>query len=113
MQDQPSDIEILLAETGEYIETKTELWKLKGVDSFSDLSSSIVSTLCIILIGIFFIFIISIGFSLLIGEWLGKYYYGFFIVGGLYGIAGLICYAFRNRWFKEPVSNLIIKKLLK
>jgi hypothetical protein len=50
---------------------------------------------------------------LLIGSWIGKSFYGFFIIGGVYAIIGLIFYAFRNQWLKEPFSNMLIRKILK
>jgi O-antigen/teichoic acid export membrane protein len=61
----------------------------------------------------FVIIIFSIGFSLLIGDWIGKSYYGFFVVGGVYTIIGLIIYARRGQWLKEPFSNMLIRKILK
>jgi hypothetical protein len=43
---------------------------------------------------------------------LGKMFYGFFIVAGFYLLLGLLFYSMRNRWFKEPISNMIIQKIL-
>jgi hypothetical protein len=113
MQDEPSDIEELFSHTREFVESKAELWKLKTVDSLSDIVSTLASRLGIILILSIFLFIISTGAALLIGEWLGKNFYGFFIIGSLYGIAGIICYINRNRWMKTSVCNMIIRELLK
>jgi hypothetical protein len=53
------------------------------------------------------------GFALLIGYWLGNSFYGFFIIGGFYAIIGLIFYARRGVWLKEPFSNMLIRKILK
>jgi hypothetical protein len=113
MQDEQSDIEVLFAHTREFVESKAELWKLKAIDSLSDIVSTIASRLGIILILSIFIFIISIGAALLIGEWLGKNFYGFFIIGFLYGIVGIICYVNRDHWMKTSVCNLIIREMLK
>lgn len=107
------EIEILISDAGEYVETKAALWKLRGVDAAADLISTSVTRLSIILIVTLFILILSIAIALLIGEWMGRYFYGFFIMAGFYGIAALICYANRNSWLKEPVGNTIIRKLLK
>lgn len=113
MEDSKYDIDILLSDAGDYIETRASLWKLKTVDTLSDSVSEIASGLGIISIVGLFVLIMSIGIALLIGDWLGKNFYGFFIIGGLYGIAGLVCYAFRDRWLKEPVGNMLVRKLLK
>ena len=113
MEEQQVDIDNLLSDAGDYIETRTTLWKLKAIESLSDVSGELVSGMGMIVISSFVIIIFSIGFSLLIGDWVGKSYYGFFIVGGINTIIGLILYARRGQWLKEPFSNMLIKKILK
>ena len=113
MQDQKYDIDILLSDTGDYLENKALLWKLKTVDTLSDSVSDLASGLGIISIVAMVSFIFSMGLALLIGDWLGKDFYGFFIIGGLYAIIGLVCYARRDKWLKEPVGNMLVRKLLK
>ena len=113
MEEQPTDIDILLTDAGDFIETRTTLWKYKTIESLADVSGELVSGLGLIVIASFVIILFSIGFSLLIGEWLGKSYYGFFIMGGLYAILGLIIFAGRRRWLKNPFSNMLIRKILK
>ena len=113
MEEQQVDIDNLLSDAGDYIETRTTLWKLKAIESLSDVSGELVSGMGMIVISSFVIIIFSIGFSLLIGDWIGKSYYGFFIVGGLYTLIGLILYARRGQWLKEPFSNMLIRKILK
>jgi hypothetical protein len=113
METAPNDIESLLTEAGNFIETRTELLKLKTVDKTADVVSSLVARLVVLMIlGIFFM-ILNIGIALLVGEWLGKNYYGFFVVAGFYGIAGLICNTNKNTWIKKPLGNAIIQKILR
>ncbi len=113
MEGQQTDIDNLFSDAGDYIETRTKLWKLKAIESLSDVSGELVSGMGMIVISSFVIIIFSIGISLLIGDWIGKSYYGFFIVGGFYTIIGLILYARRCQWLKEPFSNMLIRKILK
>jgi hypothetical protein len=113
MQDQSSDIDILLSDAGDFIETRTTLWKYKGIESLADVSGELVSGLAMIVFVSFVIIIFSIGFAMLIGDWLGKGYYGFFVMGGFYSIVALIIYANRRRWLKDPFSNMLIRKILK
>jgi len=113
MEEQQVDIDNLLSDAGDYIETRTTLWKLKAIESLSDVSGELVSGMGMIVISSFVIIIFSIGIALLVGDWVGKSYYGFFIVGGLYTMIGLILYARRGRWLKEPFSNMLIRKILK
>jgi hypothetical protein len=112
-EEQQHDIDTLLSDAGDYVQTRTTLWKLKAIESLSDVSGELVSGLALIGIASLVVLIFSAGVALLIGYWLGRSFYGFFIVGGAYAIIGLIFFAFRNRWLKEPFSNLLIRKILK
>ena len=113
VEEQQQDIDILLSDAGDYIGTRTTLWKLKAIESLSDVSGELVSGLALIGIASVVVLIFSAGLALLIGYWIGKSFYGFFIIGGIYAIIGLVFYAFRNHWLKEPFSNLLIRKILK
>lgn len=113
MEDQPNDIDVLLSDAGDYLETRTTLWKLKAIESLVDVSSELVTGLALIGIVAVVVITFSIGVALLIGHWLGASFYGFFIVGAAYVFFGLICYIRRGRWLKEPFSNLLIRKILK
>jgi hypothetical protein len=113
MEGHQQDIDILLSDAGDYLETKTTLWKLKAIESLSDVSGELVSGLALVGIASLVVLILSAGLALLIGYWTGKSFYGFFVIGGAYAIAGLIFYAFRNQWLKEPFSNMLIRKILK
>ncbi|HTI12566.1 MAG TPA: hypothetical protein VL832_28530 [Puia sp.] len=111
MEDQQSDIDMLLSDAGDYVETRTTLWKLKAVESLSEVSGDLVAGLGLLAILAIFLLILTIGFALLIGDWLGKGFYGFFIMGGVYAVIGLIIYLRRNQWLKQPFSNLLIRKI--
>jgi hypothetical protein len=113
MEEQQHNIDVLLSDAGDYIETRTTLFKLKTIESLSDVSGELVSGLALIGIAALVVLIFSTGLALLIGYWLGRSFYGFFIIGGFYAIIGLIFFAFRGHWLKEPFSNLLIRKILK
>ena len=112
-EEQQHDIDILLSDAGDYLETRTKLWKLKALESLSDVSGELVSGLALIGMASMAVLILSAGVALLIGYWTGKSFYGFFIVGGAWAIVGLLFYAFRGHWLKEPFSNMLIRKILK
>lgn len=111
MENQPNNFESLFEKAGDYLETRMELWKLKATQKSSDVISTVAASLISICILMLFIILLNIGLALVLGEWLGKPYYGFLILAGFYLIAGLIFSAFKNKWVKEPVSNSIIKKI--
>src|SRR6185437_13273381 len=108
MEDQKSDIDILLSDAGDFIETRALLWKYKGIESLADVSGELVSGLAMILVTFFVVSTFSVGFALLIGYWLGKFFWGFFVMGGFYSIVGLILYARRDKWLKETFSNMLV-----
>ena len=58
-----------------------------------------------------FFMLINIGIALLLGEWLGKPYYGFMALAAFYLVAGLIFSAFKDKWVKDPVTHAFIKKI--
>ena len=106
-------IETLLERAENYTNSTIELFKLNSIDRAADVVSSLISRLTILIIILLSSLIISIGFALLIGNLLGNYFYGFFIVGGFYLFLALILNFYRHQWIKIPVSNSLIKQMLK
>jgi len=113
MEAAPNHFETLLSKAGEYAETKATLIKLKFADKTSDTVSDAASSLVVGIFVGFFVLCFSVGLALWLGELLGKNYYGFFIVSGAYGIAGIVFHLNRKSLVKTPVSNFIITKILK
>jgi len=112
MENEPvNNIESLFERAGDYLETRLDLWKLKATQKSSDIISSVASGFILAIIAAIFIMILNIGIALLLGELLGKSYYGFFVLAAFYLIAGLIFKASKNKWVKDPVTNAIIKKV--
>lgn len=102
----------LLFEKGEnYSKTTIELYKLK----LAEQSANLVSFLLIRLIGLLFfvlvVFLLSIGFSLFIGDLLGEIWLGFLIVSLLNCAIGYLLYTYRNRFVKAPITKLLLKTL--
>ncbi len=113
MEQQPTPIESLFEKGSDYLETRLELFKLRAAEKSSDIISELVSRFILVAFMGIFVIMLNIGIALLLGEMLGKAYYGFFVLAGLYGIAGIVFYLFRNKWIQEPVANTIIKKMSK
>ncbi|RYY44208.1 MAG: hypothetical protein EOO06_18525 [Chitinophagaceae bacterium] len=89
MEEQKKDTTVngLFEKAGDYLETRLDLVKLKTTRTTSD----VVAT----------------------GKGLGETSYGFFIVGGFYALVGIIFHLLREKWVKDPISNIIIKKMTK
>jgi hypothetical protein len=93
-----------------YGKTSYELSKLKLLETTTKVVTSAVSRLGVIIMFSLFAFILSIGIALLLGELLGKSYYGFFIVAAFYFVAGIVFHFFLRKWIKKPVCDSIIKQ---
>lgn len=113
MENNTSTIETLFEKAEDYTRTTAELMKLKAVDKTADVASSLLSRGAVSIVFVMFAFLVNIGLSLWVGELLGKDYYGFFIVSGIYLIISILLYIFRDPLIKLPVSNFIIERMLK
>lgn len=107
------NIESLFESVKDYSKTNLDLFKLKAADRSAEIIYSAIAAVVVGVVATIFFAILSVGVALLLGEWLGKTYYGFFVLSGFYLIAGIILYAFRKKIFKEPITNSLLKKLFK
>lgn len=113
MTDNATPIATLLERAEEYSKTTLKLLRLTAIDKSADVASSLVSRLAVLCTVVLSVLILSIGLAMWIGKQLGDAYYGFFIIGGGYAVLALLLQIFRHQWLKSPVSNAIIKQMLK
>lgn len=113
METTASVIENLFEKGEAYGKTSLELAKLKSLETTTHVVTSLVSRISVILMISLFALVLNIGIALMLGEFLGKSYYGFFIVAAFYLVAGLVLHFFLLKWIKKPVSNLIIVQALR
>lgn len=106
-------ITTLFEQAEEYSKTSLKLFRLNAIDKTADIASSLVSRLVVIMTVVFSVLLGSIGVALWIGKLLGEAFYGYFTVGAFYLFLAIFLHLFRNQCLKYPVSNAIIKKLLK
>jgi hypothetical protein len=113
MDNQATTIEMLFEKAQDYTRTTVELTKLNVIDKSADVLSSLLSRLTVLIVAAMFALLINIGLSIWIGELLGKTYYGYFVVAGVYFILAILINSFKDQWIKLPVSNFIITKMIK
>ena len=113
MTDNATPIAILFERAEDFGKTTLKLLELNAIDKSADVISSLVSRLAVIMSIALSIFIINIGLALWIGKLLGETFYGFFVMGGFYAFIAILLQVFRDQWIKYPVSNSIIKQMLK
>lgn len=113
MIDDSTPIATLFERAEDYAKTTIKLVKLNAVDKSAEIVSSLFSMLVVGMTVVLSIIIISIGVALWLGKILGDSFYGFFIIGAFYMITAILLRVFREQWLKYPVSNSIIKQLMK
>lgn len=106
-------IESLVEKAETYAKTMYELSKLKSLETSTRVATSLISRLCVIIMFSLFALVLNIGIALLLGELLGKYYYGFFIIAAFYLATGIVLHFFLLKWIKKPLSDLIITQAFK
>jgi hypothetical protein len=113
MPDKATLLETLFDKAEDYGKTHIELYKLKAIDASANIVSHLAMLWVMAMVVAMFILTISIGMAFWIGELLGKYYYGFWVIAGVYSLIALMLYIFRYTWIKVPVSNSFITQIRK
>jgi hypothetical protein len=113
MQTEANVIESLIGKTEQYANTRYELTKLKAIENTTEIASTVISRLGIMLHIMLFLLFVNIGLAILLGDMLGKMCYGFFIVGAFHLLLSVVLYFFLYRWVKKPVSHFIITQVLR
>jgi len=112
MENKPTSLEELFEKLKEYADTRIDLFKLKSINKVSGFMSSVIASVVLVVILCSVLLCITIGAALLIGVWIGETYLGFFIVGVIYLITGLVLYSMRGKLIKAPISNKLVKELM-
>jgi phosphoglycerol transferase MdoB-like AlkP superfamily enzyme len=112
MENQANFLDPLIEKARVYGKTSLDLYKLKAIDKTSEVSSTIISRILAFAFIALFILMSSLGAAFWLGNFFGELYYGFFCVGGFYGVLGVVLYFFLHGWMKERTSNSIVKQML-
>lgn len=113
MKDKAIIVEMLVEKAEEYAKTSIELYKLKAIDKGTDVFTSVISRVVIFAIVALFFLLVTIGLSLYLGDVMGKSYYGFFTVAGIYFIIGGMMYFFRQSILDAPLNDFIVRQIFK
>ena len=112
MESNHNNVEELFEKLKDYADVRIDLFKLKSINKVSGFTSSVMTSLILLILLCGVLICITIGLGLWIGALIGKTYAGFFILGGIYIIIGLVLYAKREKLIKTRVSNKLIKELM-
>ncbi len=106
-------IESLFEKAVDYGQTSFRLVKLKTLSKASDVASTSLSRLVVLIFAFSFVLFMSLGLAIWIGDILGKGYYGFLVVGGFYGLIGIFIHLFLQKWIKKILDDYIVEQVLK
>ena len=112
MENCSQSIEKLISKAEIYSKTTFEICKYNTIYRSADLISSLAVRIVLISIFVLFSLFLNVGLALMIGEYLGQFYYGFFIIAGFYVLIGFVFSVFQQKLIKNPVCNFFIKKIL-
>lgn len=108
METTPTLIESIFERIEALTETTITLSKLRAMEMTTKVLTSFISRLIAFIVFGIFLILFSIGFAFMLGDWLEKPHYGFFIVAGFYLVVGIILYIFLPKWLQKPIIELII-----
>ncbi|HLA54486.1 MAG TPA: hypothetical protein VK623_00150 [Flavobacterium sp.] len=113
MEEEKSFTQKIYEQVEDYAKTTVGLYKLRAINTFADLFAAVSAGFILWVIFSLFLLFVSIGAAFYLGDLLGKWHYGFFIVAGFYILVGVIVYIFRVKCLKEKINNFIIKQIFK
>ena len=111
--EEKNNIENLFSDAKEYLETKIEISKLRAVEKSSEIISSAITGLVLLIFFTMVFLFGSIALAFYISEKTGHYSIGFLSIAGLYLVISIIIYFVKENGIKKPVANMIICKMLK
>lgn len=94
-----------------YVNTKIQLIKLEAVERSAVLASGLFAWMLILLSALIALVFISIGASMYIGEYLGRYDLGFICIAALYVLLAVILFLGRTKLAETPLRNAILNTL--
>jgi hypothetical protein len=113
MIDSATPISMLVDKIEEYSNSTVELFKMKAINKASDILSTVMSKIVIIMTVTLSILITSVGLALWLGSFFGHTFLGFFIIGGSYAFIALLFAFFSNKVLKKPINNALISQMRK
>ena len=110
--EESNKIERLISHVKEYAEERFELIILNVHEKVSNVLSKATAFIIFLLLGVFTFVFLSMGLAWWIGDQMNQPYAGFFIVGLIYLLIGLLVYAKRKEWIWDPISVAFLKNVI-
>lgn len=105
------EIEEVIEDLKEYINTSVDLYKLKTTEKGVEIASDAIIHLFIGVFAVLTLIFGSFAIAYGIGESTGKIYLGFLIVAAFYALIAIIILFSKDKWLKGTLINNIIKSV--
>ena len=93
----------------DYIDARLEQGKLLAADGLASTVASAITIILTLILLMVFLATLAFGAVLLLGELLGSYAAGAFIVSGVFLILTLICWLLRKKLFRSMFIKMLLK----
>jgi ABC-type glycerol-3-phosphate transport system permease component len=110
VQQEFKKIEETVSHFKQYVDTKITKTKLDAAAKTSDVITYVVVGMLVTVIFFLFVIFVSDAAAYAIGNYFGKSWLGFLLVGGFYFLAGLLIWFSRERLLRIPIMNAIIER---
>ena len=111
MENIKEPIEEIIDDIKDYIDTSSELYKMKATAKAADIIYGTVINLTLVLLFAFVLFFASFALAYLLSEYFHREYIGFVIVAGLYAFVAIIIMATKEKWLKHRIVNSFVKSI--
>lgn len=105
-------VEELAAGAQRYASKALILARVKVTGMLAETATVLISSLWTLTLLVFFMFSLTVGLSLYVGQLVGNYATGFFIIAGFYLLVFLFVRIFLYKTIKASIQNQVIQKLM-
>jgi fatty acid desaturase len=113
MKEKENLLDPLLEKAEDFGKASLELYKLKAIDKASDIVSTVIPNMVVVVFTIIFLLFLNLGIAFWLGEIWSSVYLGFFAVAAFYILGGIRIHFFLHEKIKERIRNIVIQLLLK
>ncbi|MEY4936213.1 MAG: hypothetical protein RIS64_2572 [Bacteroidota bacterium] len=111
MESPPNLLESLFKQASTYSKTYYNLSKLRALETTTNVATTLVVRLCVLVTFALFLVVFNIGIALWLGVQYGKIYYGFLILAAFYFAISLFLHFLLHHWLKKKVSHFVINQI--
>jgi hypothetical protein len=105
------NLKTIVETSSDYAKINMRLISLKLSEKLSNMLSGFFTLIILVVVFTFALIMISIGLAKWIAFALDNEWVGFFIVGGIYILAGIMLVVMKKTLIKEPVLNAIVQSM--